>query len=165
MAAMWQGVALWVLQHGKESLQVIGIIAGLVFTALGLRADTRSRRVQTLISLTQQHRDIWEEITKRPALRRVVDANADVVNQPVTPDEERFVGFVILHIHCWFRAERAGEISPLEGAARDLRDLFALPVAARVWEKRRPFLDGDFVRFIDQIMDRQASGSSGSIAS
>lgn len=157
MGGMMQGLAQWVLQHGKDSLQVVGIVAGLAFTALGLRADTRSRRVQTLITLTQQHRDIWEEITKRPALRRVVDPAADVVSQPVTPDEERFVGFVILHIHCWYRAERAGEISPLEGAERDLRDLFALPVAAQVWERRRPFLDGDFVRFIDQLIEQEVA--------
>lgn len=149
---MMDAVALWVLGHGQDSLQVVGIVAGLVFTALGLRTDTRSRRIQTLITLTQQHRDIWEEVTRRPELRRVTDVDADLIARPVTAEEVRFVGFVILHIHCWFRAQQAGEVARIETFERDLRALFALPVAAAVWEQRRPFLDRDFARFIDDTI-------------
>ena len=145
---MMNAVALWVLGHGQDSLQVVGIVAGLVFTALGLRTETRSRRIQTLITLTQQHRDIWEEVTRRPELRRVTDVNADLKARPVTAEEARFVGFVILHIHCWVRAQQAGEVARIETFERDLRALFALPVAAAVWEQRRLFLDQDFVAFI-----------------
>lgn len=149
-------IALWVLVHGQDSLQVVGIVAGLVFTALGLRTDTRSRRIQTLITLTRQHREIWVELARQPGLRRVAEAGADLHASPVTAEEIRFVGFVILHINCWFRAERAGEVCPLEGFERDLRALFSLPVAAAVWQRQREFLESDFVEFVENVLNAEA---------
>ena len=149
MLSQW---AQWVAQNGQDVLQAAGIIAGLAFTAHGLHTDTRSRQIQTLITLTEQHRDIWEEVSKHPALARIMDRHVDLRDRPITPEEARFVGFVILHIHCWFRAQLAGEVVPIEAFERDLRALFALPVAAHVWEQRRSYLDRDFVEFVDRAL-------------
>src|SRR5687767_3564731 len=100
----------WFAQHGLELLEAIGIAAGLFYTAASFRADTRSRRLSNLVNLTKQHRDIWEEMLGKSSLVRVKDPKADLYTKPVTPDEARLVVFLILHLHCWYRAILEGEV-------------------------------------------------------
>ena len=51
--------AYWLSAHGHDWIQSVGIIGGLVFTALALRADTKSRRAENLIRITENHRALW----------------------------------------------------------------------------------------------------------
>ena len=139
----------WLARNAFDLLSAAGIIAGLFFTAAAYRADIRSRRLSSLISLTQQHRDIWKEFLQRPELRRVTDPEADLKAAPVTPAESRFVVFLVLQLHCWFEAARTGEIAELEGVSRDAAEFFALPVPCRVWREKRRFWNADFVVFVE----------------
>jgi len=107
------GIGNWLAQHGLEVLSAVGIIAGLGFTAASFRADTRSRRLTNLVSLAQQHRDIWEEVQSNPALARVIDPNADLYTNPVTTQEAIFVGHLLLHLHSWYRLMEKGEVRSL----------------------------------------------------
>ena len=143
------GIGNWLAQHGFEVLSAVGIIASLGFTAASFRADTRSRRLNNLVSLTQQHRDIWEEVQSNPSLARVIDPNADLYTKPVTTQEAIFVGQLLLHLHSWYRLLKEGEVRSLEGLARDMKAFFALPIPARIWEERRCFYDADFVAFVN----------------
>ena len=91
------GVWNWLSSNWFVLLQSLGIIGGLIFTGVSLWIDARVRRVSNLISLTNQHRDIWTEVYRRPALARVLDPHADTDLAPVTAEEEIFVTLLILH--------------------------------------------------------------------
>jgi hypothetical protein len=147
------GIGNWLAQHGFEVLSAVGIIAGLAFTAASFRADTRSRRLNNLVSLTQQHRDIWEEIQSNPSLARVIDPNADLYTKPVTPQEAVFVGHLLLHLHSWYRLMRGGEVRAFDGLSLDMKAFFAMPIPINVWNERREFFDLDFVDFVEQSVD------------
>ena len=140
----------WMSQHGFDLLSAAGIVSGFLFTSASFRADTRSRRLANLITLTQQHRDLWEETMKNPHLNRVTNPKAELGNKPITHGESQFVVLLILHLHCWFRAIQNSEVRGVEGLSRDMKLFFSLPIPRRVWEEKRAFQDRDFVEFVDK---------------
>ncbi|MFN0126910.1 MAG: hypothetical protein ACKV19_09545 [Verrucomicrobiales bacterium] len=147
------GTIGWLAENGYTFLSAVGIIAGLVFTAASFRADTRSRRLSNLVKLTEQHRDIWEELQRKPHLGRIKESNVDLYTKPVTVEEAQFVTLLILHLHCWYRAILEGEVRSPEGLARDVQSFFNRPIAAYVWEKHRAFHDQDFVEFVERLIN------------
>jgi hypothetical protein len=144
----------WLAEHGHTLLSGIGIIAGLGFTAASFRADTRSRRLSNLVKLTEQHRDIWEELQRKPHLGRIKDTNVDLYTKPVTVEEAQFVTLLILHLHCWYRAILEGEVRSPEGLARDVQSFFNRPIAAWVWKQNRGFYDQDFAGFVERLISQ-----------
>jgi len=148
------GALRWIAQHGFDLISTFGIVAGLLFTAASYRTDTRSRRLSNLITLTEQHRHIWDNFIQTPALQRVLDPKANLKAKPVTLQEDQFVGFLMLHLHCWFRAVEAGEVKDAEGLSCDIQAFFNLPIPRRVWDERRAFYDSDFVRFVERSSQR-----------
>jgi len=140
----------WLAQHGFDLISSFGIVAGLLFTSATYRSDTRSRRLSNLISLTQQHRAIWDNFIQKPALERVLNSNANLKTKPVTAEEDQFVGLLILHLYCWFRAVEADEVKDVEGLSRDIRAFFDLPIPRKIWYERREFYDADFAWFVER---------------
>ena len=140
----------WMSQHGFDLLSAAGIVSGFLFTSASFRADTRSRRLANLITLTQQHRDIWEKTLQKPHLHRVTDPKVELGITPITPEESQFVVLLILHLYCWFRALQNREVRGVEGLSRDMKLFFSLPIPRRVWEEKRAFQDRDFVEFVDK---------------
>jgi len=47
-------------------------VGGLLFTGITLRADAKAKRLQSLFTITQNHRQIWTEIHDRPELSRIL---------------------------------------------------------------------------------------------
>lgn len=135
-------------------LQSTGIIVGLVFTGLAFRSEVRSRRIGNLIALTKHHRDIWEQLYTRPALKRVLARSVDVTVHPVTEEEKVFVLLVILHLHAAFRAMTDSLAPKPEVLHQDIRSFFALPIPASVWLEYRPFQDRDFLEFVERAQGR-----------
>jgi len=85
-----------------------------------------------------------------PKLARVLEAKLDLSKNPVTDDETRFVGFLILHLNASYQAIKAGVLMKAEGLAADIQEFFALPIPKSVWEKMRHFYDADFVTFVEK---------------
>ncbi len=139
----------WLRDNWFDCLQSIGIVAGLLFAGLSFRGDTRSRRTENLIELTKQQREIWSELDRRPELRRILNTNADVVQSPVMPEEERFIRALVLHLNGAFHAMKDGLFAKPEGLSADIRRFFSRPVAKAVWERLKPFQDKDFVEFVE----------------
>jgi hypothetical protein len=142
----------WITLHGPGLLESAGIIGGLLFTAVTLRRDMRSRHISNLITLTAQHREIWERFYERPQLARVRDAHADVKKKPPTRDESLFVHLIILHLNCWYQAVKRREVTEPEGMNLDVGKFFALPVPHAVWMKWREYQDREFVRYVDDAI-------------
>jgi hypothetical protein len=147
------GLLSWIGSHVFDLISAVGIISSLSFTAVSFRDSTRSRRIDNLLKLTAQHRDIWEKSQGNPALARVRDPKADLSCKPVTPEEAQFVTFLILHIHCWYRAMLDREVISQEGMKRDIKGILRRPIPRHVWAERKSFLDHDFQRFVDDLLN------------
>ena len=142
----------WVTKHGTSLLESVGIIAGLVFTGITLRRDARSRHVGNLITLTAQHREIWQRFYEQPELARIREPKVDLKKSPPTRDEALFVNLLILHLNCWFQAIERKEITPPEGLGMDVGGFYSLPIPNAIWQQRRKFHDLNFVSFVDEAI-------------
>jgi len=137
-------------QNWMFLLQTLGIVGALLFTGFALLLDARSRRAGNLIRLTDRHRDLWERMSSKSQLTRILDPDADIVQTPVTAEEEMFVIFVILHLSDNYFVIKAGFFERPRGLAKDIRRFFSLPIPRRVWEKVRDLQDQPFVTFVER---------------
>src|SRR5438309_354670 len=118
----------WVAGNWLDLLQSLGIIGGLIFTARSLRSETKTRRVNNLLAITEGHRAVWTELYRQPELKRVLADRTDLGRDEITREEEIFVNLVILHLNCVFYARRTGLVFKLEGLRRDVGWFFSLPI-------------------------------------
>lgn len=139
----------WLAENWFILLSSVGIVGGLVFNAVSLRSEARTRRIANLLIITQNHREIWSQLYKRPELWRVLDANANIATVPVRLEEEIFVNFLLLHLNSSFRAMKEDVFFRPEGLRADIRRFFSLPIPAEIWKRMKPFQDEDFTAYVE----------------
>jgi hypothetical protein len=142
----------WFPGDWLELIEAAGIVGGLLFSAYTTRQDEKARRIGNLISINEQHSRLWRELYERPGLSRILKKDVDLRKQPVTDEELLFVKMLILHLGVVRRAMKEGMFVRIEGMREDIRQFFASPVPKTVWEKLKPFQDGDFVAFIEDCL-------------
>ncbi len=142
----------WIAEHWFDLLQSVGIVGGFLFTAHALRKDEQARTVSNTIAINEQYSRIWHEFYERPALARILKKDADLKRQPVSNEEALFVKTLILHLDTVRRTMTAGIFADIQGLQKDIRDFFTLPIPKSVWEKLKPFQDGDFVKFVETAL-------------
>jgi len=143
-------MAGWFAENWFNLLSTVGIVSSLVFTAHSLRAETKTRRISNLITLTQNHREIWTELLKHPALARVLASEPAIAKQPVTIQEEIVVNLVIQQLHTVFQAMTDKLVLRPEQLRRDVGDFFSLPIPQAVWQSNKMFQNADFVAFVEE---------------
>jgi|ERR1051325_5134739 hypothetical protein len=148
------GVLHWFEQNGSVLLQNVGIIGGLIFTALSLRIDASVRRVSNLMTLTHYHRDIWTRLYTRPELSRVLKEKPNLERFPINHAEELFVTLLILHLNTAYEAMKHRMFVQPEGLRRDIISFFSLPIPKTVWENNKQLQNKDFVRFVESCLRR-----------
>lgn len=139
----------WFAQNWFVLLQSVGIVGSLLFTAVALREDTKTRRVANLITITGHHREIWTQLYRRPELARVLDPHVVVQREPVRVEEALFINLLILHLRSVFHAIRQGLYLKPEGLRKDIAWFFSLPIPKAVWEKNKALQDEAFVAFLE----------------
>lgn len=139
----------WFAENWFNLLSAVGIVGSLLFTGFNIRSEAKTRRIANLIALTQNHRDIWQQMLRRPGIGRVLDEHADLNTMPVTREEEVFVNLVIQHLNVVFHAMRDDLTIQPEGLRRDVAWFFSLPVARSVWDRNRDLQDERFAAFVD----------------
>ncbi len=139
--------------HAFDLLGSVAIIASLLFTAVELQHVGKAQRVSNLLTITRHHREIWSELYRQPALKRVLNSKADLTKNPVTTEEELFVTFLILHLNSVFKANHAKMFEPATTLRRDIAGLFALPIPMAVWQKSRVLQDADFIAFVESARE------------
>jgi hypothetical protein len=146
------GYWAWVTEHAFNLLEAAGIIGSLVFTSVSLRAETKTRKVSNLLTLTANHREIWREFFDRPELARVLDASLDAKRITITPEELEFVNLVIIHTSTMYEALKGKLVVKQEGLPRDVGVFLSLPIPNAVWNKMKQFHNADFVRFVEKVI-------------
>ena len=145
---------MWLADNWFNLFSSAGIIGGLWFTAVSLRSDAKTRRIANLLTITANYREIWSEFFRSPRLARITDPNADVFREPVTLDEELFVGLVISHINSVFYATNDELVVKWEGLRRDVGQFLSLPVPKAVWTKTKLLQNQDFAAFVDSSLKK-----------
>ena len=139
----------WMADNWVTALNAVGVVGGLLFTAFSLHSEAKTRRVANLLTITNNHRNIWADFYRNPGLARVLDAAADITKRPVTREEEIFVNLVILHTNSVFYATKDELVVKLEGLRRDVWWFFSLPIPIAVWERAKLVQNDAFVEFVD----------------
>ena len=142
----------WISQNWFNLFSSVGIIGGLWFTGVSLHSETKTRRIANLLNITANYRELWEEFFQWPELVRVIDPAADVVKQPVTPDEEFFVNMVISHTSSVYEALKDELMTKQEGLRLDVKSFFSLPVPQTVWQHTKLLQNQDFAAFIESSL-------------
>lgn len=148
----------WIGAHWVDVVQSAGIVSAFLFSAYTIRREAQLRRVNTLLELSKQHNAIWRELAERPELFRVADDQPGLDTAPITPQEQRFVTSLILHLDGVHRAMRAGMLVKLEGLRPDIQTFFSLPIPQTVWQSIKPFQDKAFVRFVEDCLNEPVRG-------
>jgi hypothetical protein len=143
------GIWEWISQNWFNLFSAITVIAGLWFTAFSIRADIKTRRIANLLTITANHREVWNKIFINPELKRVLNPAADPVKHPINEEEEMFVNMVIQHINSVYYALSDQLVIQYEGLRRDVSDFFSLPIPKTVWKKSKKFQNDDFVKFVE----------------
>ena len=146
------GIGKWFSQNWFDLFSAAGIIGGLLFTAVSLRSEAKTRRIANLLTVTANYREIWKEYYANPQLGRVLDVSANVTEKPVTPEEELFVGQIIFHISNVFYALKDDLFVAQDGSRRDIAQFFSLPVPKAVWAKTKLLQNQDFAAYIDSAL-------------
>ncbi|MCI0534444.1 MAG: hypothetical protein L0Z50_04385 [Verrucomicrobiales bacterium] len=139
----------WLDQNWFTLLQSAGIIGSLWLTGATVRRDARARRVSNILALSEQHRDLWGEVHRRPELSRILSKEVDLIAQPISTSEEEFLNLVIVHFRTGWLLAMEESINRLDAIRSDVLSFFSLPLPRCVWEQTKHARDKDFVDFID----------------
>lgn len=142
----------WLSQNWFNAVQTLGIVGSSYFTLTVLRRDLRSRRVADYLALTQQHRELWSELHRRPELARVTHVEVDLLAAPISEAEEEFLMLAFNHFHTGWLLVRQGGLISMKTLSADARAFFSLPLPRTVWEQTKHSRDPEFLRFIDQAL-------------
>ena len=131
-------------------LQSFGIVAGILFTAFTIYRNTITQRASLLLSINAQHRALYQRVIDDPATGRILDAEIDLEDSPVTEAERFYIMQLIIHAHVVFEAQRVGAIPKLKGFQRDIASFLTLPKPAVVWREVKSLQNEDFAKFIER---------------
>ena len=144
----------WVIEHGFDVLGATGIIGGLIFTAVSFRSEAQTRRIANLLTLTQNHHELWKAFYKDTDIARVLDSTADLKSKPITLGESAYINVTIQHLSSVYRAMQADLTFKPEEIQSDVRGYFQLPLPRAVWEQTKQFQNRDFASFIESCIGR-----------
>lgn len=143
----------WWWQHWHEVLEAVGIVGSLIFTGVSLRHDLQARKIAEYLTQATQHRRLWGQLHRRPGLRRVLEPDRDVVEEPLSMEERRYLELVVTHFHTsWLIAGAGHSLVPLNVLAVDAGHLFSLPAPAAAWTDVRRAYQEEFVIFVESAV-------------
>lgn len=142
----------WANTNWFNLVQTLGIVGGLWMTATAAHRDAKSREVQNLLALNDQHRELWAGVFENPALSRVFQANANARENPATVAEREFLNLVLVHYQTGWTVAKAGALITLAEIEADIREFFSLPLPRVVWENTKNLRNREFVRFVDRAL-------------
>lgn len=141
----------WFGLHWHSLVESLGIIGSLIFTGVTVRRDLEARRVAEHLTLAGQHRRLWGQLHRRRGLNRVLEADRDLVREPVTREEQLFLELAFVHFHTgWLICREDGSLTPVRVLALDAGHFFTLPAPSAVWAGVRQSYQPEFVAFIEE---------------
>ncbi len=141
----------FLLKNWFDLLQTVFIVVGFMLTYRANRHDMRSSRVNHLLQINENHREIWSKTYTQPELLRIRKADVDLEKRPVTEAEKRMVKEIIIHISTVYEAIRTKQIDKGE-MEKDIAEYFKLPIPNSVWQEVKGYQDKRFVSYIEGLL-------------
>lgn len=135
-------------------------IGALLLTALTIFRNAEELRAENELAVAQAHRELWLELARDPNLHRVLDPNARPDEDPPTTVEREFLSLVFVHAATAYRLWKRRVFRRSGQVVEDIQDFLRLPLPRQVWSERKPFLDADFVDYVERLLDADATGSA-----
>ncbi len=148
---------IWLTNNWFSLLQSVGIICGLLFTAISIRRDTASRRAGDLLILSERHQELWAELYRRPELSRIRSKEVDLLANPVTTLEVEFLRAVFVHFFTGYLLARNGSLLQMKVFQADAQNFFSLPIPKAVWRDNRDGRDPEFVSFVEACLEPKSN--------
>jgi hypothetical protein len=145
------------MQDVLPVIQSIGIVGSLLLASFALRVSARTARVQSLLTITSSHREIWRAVAAKPELSAALADDADPA--AMTGEQRQFVREVILHLAACFEAARLGSLPVMEHMDSDVQQLLSRPVPRAVWNELKPYQNSRFVSFVEDQLSAARSPS------
>ena len=140
------------LENLSALLEPVGIIAGLFFSGIALRNDTRARRIENHIKIADGYREIWSAQVADPRLERILLSGVDLTACPVSPSEDRLVRFIFQNILLAFEARQAGQLGDIGDLEKDVGEFISHPIPRAVWKEIARFQPQTFRKFVETLM-------------
>lgn len=133
-------------------LEPVGIISSLIFSGIALRNDTRARRIENHIKITEGYRDIWSSLVTNPELDRIRKDGLNLVKFPVTPAEDRIVRFIFQNLLLVLEARNAGQLGDIGNLEKDVTEFVSHPIPRAVWKEIARLQPESLRKFVECLM-------------
>lgn len=150
----------WISANLLDLVQTLSIVVGFIAAIYNFRELRREQRIENSIKITESHREIWRITIENDELLRLLDSQADPLQEPPTFAERLFVRFVALHYNTVIEAVTAQRLSIRPGLREEVGSFFALPVPSAIWDDVRHSQSRAVVDFVDGGIElvRKSSG-------
>lgn len=148
----------WLQENWFNLTQTFGIVASALLAAAAFSRETRARRLGYLLSLAEQHREVWSEAHRRPELARIFKSEVDLVADPISTVEQEFLNIVIVHFHTGWLFAKDTRFLDDTALTADARTFFSLPLPRAVWDNTRDARDPKFVRLMEKAFASMPPG-------
>lgn len=122
-------------------------------TAAAANREAKAREIENLLTMNAQHHDLWGGALQKPELRRVFEADVDVLKSPATVAETEFLNLVLVHYQTGWTVAKSGSLITLSELKSDLCNFLSLPLPRTVWEKTKGLRNAKFVRFVEKALE------------
>ena len=140
----------WLKANWFEIIQTVSITTGLVFGAVTIRQNTRTRRLSNLLSNTSNHRELWLYYLSDERLKKISLQERNVSENPISEEEHQYVVLLLLHLRASYEAVNDGMAIHKPGLVRDVSAFLKLPVPLAVWQLVQRSFEPEFVRFVEE---------------
>lgn len=144
----------WLQNNWVDLIQTIGIVAGLAFTAVSFKREEQTRRISNLLSLKEEHRELWSIVHQNPGFSRILDPDVDLVANPMTNEEEVFLRQMIVHFAVGYEMVRTGTPLDIGAVKGDVAEVFSLPLPKLAFARARHGQSPEFVRFVEEALTK-----------
>ena len=142
----------WTAENWFNLVQSVGVIGSLLMAAGAANREAKAREIENILTLSEHHRELWQDVAKRPDLARVLRSDEAVLQSKITIAEEEFINLVTVHFQTGWRIAAAGGITSLGELALDAKAFFTLPLPRAVWEKTKNLRNKGFVQFVERAL-------------
>ena len=127
-------------------------MGSLLLAAAAARRGAKAREIENLLTITENHRNLWNEAHQRDDLARIFQTDIDALKNPATVAETEFLNVIFNHYQTGWNLSKAGAVVTLAEMKADVRGFFSLPLPRAVWEKTKKYRNQKFVRFVEGAM-------------
>ncbi|WP_221274543.1 hypothetical protein [Thaumasiovibrio subtropicus] len=138
-----------------EDAKTLGVIGSLLVSTIALLLNffstlrsVSAQKTANFQEITKSHREIWKlTIDDYDKFKRVLQTDVNLLEEPVTYNEKRFIQLLLNHATSSFYFGKYSHMIEIEKISLDFNQFLSLPIPRKVWHDNRVFYNKEFVDF------------------